>query len=1039
MERGDSILRGEKKLIRHPVRNSSAKRSNHRILFWNVQGLATKVSELNEYLSSFSIILLVETFIEEKNAKFVESSLPKKFKWFWSFAVREKARGRPWGGQLIGVAKDISHANYWQDRRNCCNGIEVILEGGKYNITNVYNRNGVRNIRKMLSEHWENHRNQKCIVLGDWNARVGVCGQRTANESSETRATKDTECNQEGENLMELLEEQGFFLLNGNVEGDWSGEITHVGYRSQSVIDYGAANEIAWPDIREFKVADKDQSDHFPLEVTLATRENYSQEHHTTKWIQTLSAKNKDLYQRRLKAMPIQGDEWKVLADAMSEATPRHLWRERQPDKSWWDEECYDARKENEKALRNARRDGNFHIFYEVRKRYKRLIRDKKREAQQKIIDELSRIKNMTDAWKFINKHSIQKKSHNLPSEEELCNHFTEILQAGPEKMVYSNETRNATVSPAVELTTEEFEGHVKKLKLRKAAGPDDLKAESIVFADEETKTKIHCIVNRCLQGHPIPQEWRAAKIFPLHKKGDPQVASNYRGIALVNSIYKLYSNILAERLTAFVEERNILPDCQNGFRKRRSAIDNIYILNTCIQTTLAQSENVYAFFVDYKAAFDKVDRRKLFKKMRKLHVPQYIVDAIEDIYKETPYIIGSKCIWTATGLRQGCPLSPLLFAIYIHDLENIMNNWQSGGIKIGSVIIRCLEYADDIVILSKDPKELKDMIGCLTRYSENRGMIISTEKSKVLRFSRGGRRSTQKWTCGGAKIEEVSSFTYLGFTFQCNGSFKKHIEVLAARGRAQVSRIWSIAERKFTDNFIIRRKMYESLVESNITYGSELFGFEERTPLERVMRMYLRWTMGVAPWTRVNRLLEEAGCTPVFLRTARRAVSYELKARCSPCQTLKECVAYNREPRNAFAVAKIKYYNSMGFASDTIADMIENDVDIGAILQRRHMDQFAQTQAVGGEVRPFTLPGYLLRGTDFRMVARFRLGNETRAEQSWRTDKTCRVCQREDETMDHVIMCSGVGGGANGLLHESGRGRHRMLEIIKWREANKL
>ena len=224
---------------------------------------------------------------------------------------------------------------------------------------------------------------------------------------------------------MELLEEQGFFLLNGNV------------------IDYGAANEIAWPDIREFKVADKDQSDHFPLEVTLATRENYSQEHHTTKWIQTLSAKNKDLYQRRLKAMPIQGDEWKVLADAMSEATPRHLWRERQPDKSWWDEECYDARKE--KALRNARRDENFHTFYEVRKRYKRLIRDRKREAQQKIIDELSRIKNMRDAWKFINKHSTQKKSHNLPSDEELCNHFTAILQAGPEKMVYSNETRNAT------------------------------------------------------------------------------------------------------------------------------------------------------------------------------------------------------------------------------------------------------------------------------------------------------------------------------------------------------------------------------------------------------------------------------------------------------------------------------------------------------------------------------------------------------------------------------------------------------------------
>ena len=159
--------------------------------------------------------------------------------------------------------------NPWQEQRQCCNGVDVVIGGETYNITNVYNRDGVRNVRKMLNEKWEKELNKKCIVLGDWNARLGGLGHRGEENAMSIRPTMDTEQNTEGEEMLELLQDCGFSVLNGNKEGDWEGLITHVGYRSKSVIDYGAANELAWDDIINFSVGNNTESDHFPLEVTL--------------------------------------------------------------------------------------------------------------------------------------------------------------------------------------------------------------------------------------------------------------------------------------------------------------------------------------------------------------------------------------------------------------------------------------------------------------------------------------------------------------------------------------------------------------------------------------------------------------------------------------------------------------------------------------------------------------------------------------------------------------------------------------------------
>lgn len=157
-------------------------------------------------------------------------------------------------------------------------------------------------------------------------------------------------------------------------------------------------------------------------------------------------------------------------------------------------------------------------------------------------------------------------------------------------------------------------------------------------------------------------------------------------------------------------------------------------------------------------------------------------------------------------------------------------------------------------------------MIARLSRYATARDMTIDCSKSKVMKFGSGGKRSSHKWPCGNDYLEEVPTFTYLGFTFQSTGHFTAHLKSLETKGRAAVSAVWSIGERLRPENRILRLQMFQALVAPIISYGCELFGFSQHEEIEKSKRRYLRWILGVAPWTRKYLLLEETKSTPVHI-----------------------------------------------------------------------------------------------------------------------------------------------------------------------------
>jgi hypothetical protein len=285
-----------------------------RIVFWNVAGIKNKEDEFWKYLGEFDVVGLVETWVEEKGWERLERRMPREFEWKCQYADRESKKRRAKDGIIMGVKKGLEEEN----------GSEAKEERGfmertvkrkqrKWRIVTIYSRS-MKETKRIIEERVKEQEEGTLVIGGDFNARIGGKGRRMEEEQAtiERRPTKDGIENAEGRELVSLVEERGWDVLNGNCIGDEKGEYTYIGSRGETVIDYVMVNEEAWDEIEEFKVGERVESDHMPLEVRTKGRE---QERGSMKDVKRKIVKNiwteerKGKYRARLREAKYEKEE----------------------------------------------------------------------------------------------------------------------------------------------------------------------------------------------------------------------------------------------------------------------------------------------------------------------------------------------------------------------------------------------------------------------------------------------------------------------------------------------------------------------------------------------------------------------------------------------------------------------------------------------------------------------------------------------------------------------------------------------------------
>jgi hypothetical protein len=130
------------------------------------------------------------------------------------------------------------------------------------------------------------------------------------------------------------------------------------------------------------------------------------------------------------------------------------------------------------------------------------------------------------------------------------------------------------------------------------------------------------------------PKEWSKAKIIYIYKKGNRTDTNNYRGISLLDTIYKIYAKILNEGLKTIAD--NLLSEERMGFRKGRSCIDAIFTLKQVIEKRIEYNNETHVVFVDLEKAFDNVNRNMLWDIMEKTGYLRRLIMATRSLYDKT-------------------------------------------------------------------------------------------------------------------------------------------------------------------------------------------------------------------------------------------------------------------------------------------------------------------------------------------------------------------------------------------------------------------
>lgn len=306
---------------------------------------------------------------------------------------------------------------------------------------------------------------------------------------------------------------------------------------------------------------------------------------------------------------------------------------------------------------------------------------------------------------------------------------------------------------------------------------PINLKAMSDLLAPILAK-----IFSSLLNGNHIPLSWLTSVFFFIHKKGSMDDPNNYRSLAIEDPFLKVLTTALTFRLSSFAESSGILPDFQFGFRKSLSTTSAVAILTECIKNAFNNKKRVYACFVDYKKAFDLVNRDKLLVKMQGLGIPFQICRLIYDILSGLRMRVRSNDMVSPpfpsfNGVPQGDPLSPLLYSLFTADLPS---NLHQDGVELGQrgMFIKYILYADDLVLLAHDPSSLQGAVNSLSLYADKNDLVVNTSKTKCMVFHRG---YCPQFSCifKGTEIEVCNSFTYLGVvltTQLASGQHVKHV-----------------------------------------------------------------------------------------------------------------------------------------------------------------------------------------------------------------------------------------------------------------------
>ncbi|MES9880684.1 MAG: reverse transcriptase family protein [Sedimenticola sp.] len=363
---------------------------------------------------------------------------------------------------------------------------------------------------------------------------------------------------------------------------------------------------------------------------------------------------------------------------------------------------------------------------------------------------------------------------------------------------------------------------------------------------------------------------WYKTIIHPILKKDkDYRDPLGYRAISLMSTITKLLSYILNTRITNFLNVNGLLCDEQNGFRKLRSCLDHIYTLTTIIRNRKLQNKPTFLCFVDFSKAFDSVNRDCLWYKLMSMGVSGNMLQIIKKLYENVQACVrvnNQLTDWFSVdaGVRQGDNLAPTLFAVYVNDVTNDINNLRLGVPINDNDRISILLYADDIVLIAETADDLQRMLDTMHTWTYRWRLQVNASKTKTMHCRKPSMPVTDRqFKFGNINLECVNTYRYLGFHINEHLNYANSAKTLKDAGSRSLG---ALTARYFSNrglDFKTFEKLYQSTVTPVTDYASGVWGYKLYDDFNKLQHRAIRSFLGVSKSTCLLAIDGEVGWLP--------------------------------------------------------------------------------------------------------------------------------------------------------------------------------